>query len=153
MPVKPIPDGYTTPTPYLCVDNAEDAIEFYKKVFEAEEIMRLDSPGGKIGHAELKFGDGVIMLADEHPEEGFLSPKTIGGTAVSNMVYVEQVDTTVERAVENGAKILQPIENKFYGDRSAKIEDPFGHVWMISTHIEDVSPEEMAERMKKFFEE
>ncbi|SRR5712692_3828028 len=144
--VKPIPDGYPTVTPYLFTDGASAAIEFYTTVFGATERMRMAGPDGKVGHAELAIGDSVIMLADEHPELGVLGPKTIGGTPVMLSVYVEDVDATVEQALTSGATLLEPIENKFYGDRSGQIEDPFGHRWSVATHIEDVAPEEMAKR-------
>ena len=117
------------------------------------ERLRMPAPNGKIGHAELKIGEGIIMLSDEHPEMGALSPKTIGGTPVWNMVYVNDVDTRFQRAVDLGAKILQPVEDQFYGDRAGKIEDPFGHVWMIATQIEDVDPEEMDRRVKELYGE
>ena len=144
--VKPIPDGYRAVTPYLIVANAGAAIEFCKAAFGASERMRLAAPGGKIGHAELEIGDSVIMLADEHPEFGALGPRTVGGTPVGIMVYLRDVDASVDRALGAGAKLLSPIENKFYGDRMATIEDPFGHKWHVSTHVEDVPPEEIARR-------
>jgi PhnB protein len=145
--VKPIPEGYQHVTPYLCVDGASAAIDFYRSVFGATERVRMDAPDGKIGHAEVQVGDSVIMLADEHPDIGFLSPKTIGGTPVTFSIYVEDADATFERAVSAGAKALRPVENQFYGDRSGQFEDPFGHRWNVATHVEDVSPEEMAKRM------
>jgi PhnB protein len=145
--VKPIPEGYQHVTPYLCVDGASAAIDFYRSVFGATERVRMDAPDGRIGHAEVQVGDSVIMLADEHPDIGFLSPKTIGGTPVTFSIYVEDADATFERAVSAGAKALRPVENQFYGDRSGQFEDPFGHRWNVATHVEDVSPEEMAKRM------
>ncbi len=151
MTVQPIPEGYTTPTPYLCVQGAAEAIEFYKKVFDATEIMRIGSPDSRIGHAEIKIGEGIVMLSDEHPEMGVLGPKTIGGTPVSNLVYVQDVDAKVKLAEELGSRILSPVQDQFYGDRSGKIEDPFGHVWMISTHTEDVPPEELDRRVKEMY--
>lgn len=144
--VKPIPDGYHNVTPYLIVDGAAEAIDFYKKVFGASEKMRMPSPGGKVGHAELTLGDSMIMLADEHPEMGARAPHAYGGSAVSLMVYVPDVDTTVKTAIAGGAKVVRPVENQFYGDRMGTIEDPFGHRWYVATHIEDVPPEEMAKR-------
>lgn len=126
---KPIPDGYHTVTPYLIVRGAAAAIEFYKKAFAATELFRLDSPSGKIGHAEMRIGDSPIVLADEHPEMGAKSPQTIGGSPVSIMLYVEDVDAVVPRAVAAGAKVTRPVEDKFYGDRMGGLEDPFGHVW------------------------
>ncbi|MGH7554641.1 MAG: VOC family protein [Longimicrobiales bacterium] len=144
--VKAIPDGYPQLSPYICVDGAEKAIEFYSKVFGARERMRIPSPGGKIGHAELEIGDAVVMLSDEHPEIGVRAPTSIGGTGTTLSLYVEDVDAVVARAVKEGAKLLRPVENQFYGDRSGQIEDPFGHRWGIATHIEDVSPDEMQRR-------
>jgi PhnB protein len=144
--VKPIPDGYAQVTPYLCVDGAEAAIAWYGTVFGTTERMRIPGPDGKIGHAELQFGNSVVMLSDEHPEVGALSPKTIGGTPVTLSVYVEDVDSVVDRAVREGASVLRPVEDQFYGDRLGQIEDPFGHQWSVATHIEDVSAEEMAKR-------
>jgi PhnB protein len=144
--VQPIPDGYPRVTPYLAVQGASDAIDFYRKVFGAEERMRMAEPSGRIGHAELVIGDSVVMLSDEYPDIGVVSPKTVGGTPVTLAVYVEDVDATVSTAVEAGAVVLRPVENQFYGDRSGQIEDPFGHRWNIQTHVEDVDPEEMAQR-------
>ena len=146
--VKPIPEGFNAVTPYLIVKGAADAIEFYKKIFGATERMRMPAPDGKIGHAEIQIGDSIIMLADESPEADARSPRTVGGSPVSLLLYVENVDRTVDRAVAAGAKILRPVEDKFYGDRMGGIEDPFGHLWYVGTHIEDVSPEEMKRRME-----
>jgi PhnB protein len=146
MAVKAIPEGYHAVTPYLFCKGAAAAIEYYKKAFGATEIMRHDAPGGQIGHAEIKIGDSVIMLADEFPDMKALSPQTIGGTPVLLMVYVDDVDTVFKRALAAGAKELQPLEVKFYGDRTGTLLDPFGHMWSVSTHVEDVSPEEMARR-------
>lgn len=144
--VKPIPDGYPQVTPYLCIDGTSAAIDFYTKVFGATERMRMAAPGGKIGHAELQIGDSVIMLSDEFPEMGMRGPKTLGGTAVTLHVYVDDVDAVFERAVNAGAQTLGPVQNQFYGDRSGQFEDPFGHRWNVATHIEDVPPDEMAKR-------
>jgi len=144
--VKPIPDGYHNVTPYLIIDGAAKAIEFYKKVFGAKEKMRMPSPGGKVGHAELSLGDSMIMLADEHPDMGHRAPHAYGGSAVSLMVYVPDVDATVKTAIAGGAKVVRPVENQFYGDRMGTIQDPFGHSWYVATHVEDVPPEEMAKR-------
>jgi PhnB protein len=141
--VKPIPDGYHSITPYLIVKGGAAAIEFYKKAFGATEMMRMPGPDGKIGHAEIRIGDSVVMLADEHPEMGARSPQTIGGTPVSILLYVEDVDAVVRQAVAAGAKIQRPIEDKFYGDRMGSLDDPFGHVWHVATHTKDVTPEEM----------
>jgi len=144
--VKPIPDGYPQVTPYLCVEGAAAAIDYYSAVFGATERTRMPAPEGKVGHAELQIGDSVIMLADEFPEMNILSPKSIGGTPVSLSIYVEDVDGVVERAVGAGATALRPVRDEFYGDRTGQFEDPFGHRWSVSTHIEDVSEEEMAKR-------
>ena len=148
-PVQPIPEGYPRLSPYLCIDGAARAIEFYTEVLGATEKMRMPGPDGKIGHAELALGESVIMLADEHPDIGFLSPLRIGGTAVTLHTYVEDVDAVFERALAAGAKSLSPVENQFYGDRSAQFEDPFGHRWSIATHVEDVDPDEMARRAEQ----
>jgi PhnB protein len=144
--VKPIPEGYHSVTPYLIFSGAGEAIAFYKTALGAEEVMRMDSPGGKVGHAEIKIGDSRIMLADEHPEIGALSPKTVGGSPVSIHLYVENVDRAVERAVAAGAKLIQPVEDKFYGDRTGGIEDPFGYRWYIATHKEDLTMDEIRGR-------
>ncbi len=144
--VKPIPDNYPRVTPYLIVDGAAQAIDFYTQVLGATERGRMGGPDGKIGHAELAIGDSVIMLADEHPDMAYLGPKSIGGTSVTIHVYVEDSDATFDTAVKAGAKSLRPVEDQFYGDRSGQFEDPFGHRWNVSTHIEDVPPEEMAKR-------
>jgi PhnB protein len=144
--VQPIPEGYPQITPYLCVDGASAAIDFYSEVFGATERMRMDDPDGRIGHAELQLGDSVLMLADEYPELGIRGPKTIGGTPVTMSVYVEDVDSVVDRAVKAGAKLLRPVEEKFYGDRAGQFEDPFGHRWSVATHVEDVPPDEMEKR-------
>jgi PhnB protein len=147
MSVKPIPDGYHTVTPYLIVDGASAAIDFYKKAFGAEELERHGGPGGKIMHAEIKIGDSRVMLADEFPEMGHRGPKSLGGTATGMCLYVRDVDTVWNRAVAAGATIVKPLANQFYGDRSGMVQDPFGHRWNVSTHVEDVSPEEMGRRM------
>jgi PhnB protein len=144
--VKPIPEGYSSVTPYLIVDGAAAAIEFYKKTFDAKEVMRMPAPGGRIGHAEVKIGGSHVMLADENPEMNARSPKSVGGCPISLLLYVENVDTTVDRAVAAGAKLKRPVADQFYGDRTGTIEDPFGHQWYVATHIEDVSPEEMKKR-------
>ena len=143
---KPIPDGYPRVTPYLCVDGADAAIAFYTKVLGATEKVRMGAPQGKIGHAELELGDSIVMLADEHPEVGFLSPKSVGGTPVTISVYVEDVDVVYERAVAEGASAERPVEDQFYGDRTGQFQDPFGHRWHVATHVEDVPPEEMQKR-------
>ena len=141
-----IPEGYHSITPYLHITGAARAIEFYKEVFGAIEVMRMDAPGGKIGHAEIKIGDSYVMLADEFPEMGARSPQSFGGSPVGLLLYVEDVDALAERAVAAGAKMQSPLEDKFYGDRMGKLVDPFGHIWAIATHMEDVSPEEMQKR-------
>jgi PhnB protein len=145
--VKPIPDGYPRAMPYLIVDGAAKALDFYKQVFEAKERMRMPTPQGKVGHAEITIGDSVIMLADEHPQMDARAPRAFGGSPVSIMVYVPDVDATVKTAVAAGAKVTRPVENMFYGDRTGTIDDPFGHRWHIATHIEDVPPEEMERRV------
>lgn len=147
--VKPVPDRYHSVTPYLFIKDAARAIEFYKSAFGAAEEMRMEAPGGKIGHAELRIGDSLVMLADEFPEMNAHSPQTIGGSPVMIHLYVENVDTVVAKAIELGAKTLQPIKDQFYGDRSGSIIDPFGHLWNIATHKEDLSPEEMKQRAAK----
>lgn len=144
--VKPIPDGYPRVTPYLIVDGASAAIDFYTSVLGATEVMRMAAPDGKVGHAELKIGDSVIMLADEHPEMDARGPGSVGGTPVSLHVYVEDVDAVLDRATDAGAKALRPVEDRFYGDRSGGFEDPFGHRWDVATHVEDVPPDEMEKR-------
>ena len=150
--VNPIPAEYAGITPYLSVKGAAEAIEFYKKAFGATEMMRLPNPDGTLGHAEIKIGDALIMLADEYPDYGNLSPKTLGGSSVRLHMYVEDVDAFFEKAVAAGAKVLIPVADQFYGDRSGWLEDPFGHVWLVSTHTEDLTPDEMERRMKEFSE-
>lgn len=149
--IKAIPDGYHTATPYLIITNASQAIKFYKEAFDAKELMRLATPDGKLMHAEIRIGDSPIMLCDECPDWNALSPQTIGGTAVSIMLYVEDVDTVVKRAVAAGATLLMPVEDQFWGDRMGSVTDPFGHKWSIATHREDVSPEEIGRRAKELF--
>ena len=144
--VKPIPDGYPRVSPYLAVDGAQAAIEFYKTVFGATERMTMPGPDGKLGHAEIQIGDSVIMLADEFPDMGVRAPAAFGGTPVSLSVYVEDVDATFDRAIEAGATVVRPVDNQFYGDRLGQFDDPFGHRWSVATHVEDVPPDEMARR-------
>jgi PhnB protein len=146
MAVKAIPDGYHSVTPYLVVRGGAAALDFYKKAFGAVEMFRMPMPDGKIGHAEIKIGDSVVMMADECPERGASAPPTIGGTSVGHMIYVEKVDAVFDQAVKAGAKVEHPLKNQFYGDRSGSIIDPFGHKWTIATHIEDIPPDEMAKR-------
>jgi len=145
--VKPVPDGYHNVTPYLSMKGAAAAIDFYKRAFGAIEVMRMPQPDGRVGHAELKFGDSYVMLSDEFPELQVVGPKTVGNTTVGILLYVDDVDKTVERAVALGATIKKPVQDQFYGDRNATLEDPFGHKWTVAVHIEDVTPEQMKERM------
>jgi len=144
--VKPIPEGYHTATPYLIIKDAARAIEFYKKAFGATELMRMAQPDGRIGHAEIRIGDSPIMLADEFQEMGHRSPQSLGGSPVSILLYVEDVDALFNQAVSAGAKVQKPVQDQFYGDRIGGVTDPFGHVWYIATHKEEVSPEEMRKR-------
>ena len=144
--VKPIPDGYPQVIPYLSIDGASAAIDFYTSVFGATERMRMPGPDGKIGHAELQIGDSIVMLADVFPEMGGQSPQILGGTPVTVMIYVEDVDAVFKRAIDAGAVEERAVENQFYGDRAGQFVDPFGHKWFVATHIEDVSPDEMATR-------
>jgi PhnB protein len=148
MAVKPIPKGYHSITPYLAVDNATEAIEFYKRAFGAKERVKMPMPDGKIGHAELEIGDSLIMLSDPFPQASAKSPKEIGTTTVGIFLYTEDVDETVQQVVDAGGTITTPVENMFWGDRYGKVADPFGHEWSIATHVEDISPEEMEERAK-----
>jgi len=154
MSVKPVPDGYHTATPYLIVKGAADAIEFYKKVFGAIEVMRMAGPGGQIMHAEIKIGDSIIMLGEENPQWGATAPTSLGGSPVGLCLYFADVDARFAAAVASGASVKRPVQDQFYGDRSGTVIDPFGHVWTIATHIEDVAPDEMIRRfeaeMKKF---
>jgi PhnB protein len=144
---KPIPEGYHNVTPYLVVKGAAAAIDFYKQVFGAVEVMRMPQPDGRVGHAELKFGDSFVMLADEFPEMDVVGPKTLGNSPVGLLLYVYDVDKTVEQAVAKGAVIKKPVADQFYGDRTGTIEDPCGHKCTVAVHLEDVSPEEMQRRM------
>jgi len=145
--VNPIPADYPRVTPYINVDGAAEAIDFYRDVFGATEVVRMGGPEGKISHAEIKIGDSVIMLADHFPDMGNPTPKQLGGVASFLMVYVEDVDDTFARAIKAGAKELRPVENQFYGDRSGQFEDPWGHQWNVASHVEDVEPDEMERRM------
>jgi PhnB protein len=149
MATKPIPEGYHTVSPYLAVEDAAAAIEFYKRAFGAKERVRMDAPGGKIGHAELEIGDSVVMLSDPFPQSSTKPPKELGGTSTSVMLYVEDVDEVFKQAVDAGAKVTMEVENQFWGDRFGSVTDPFGHAWSIATHVEDVPPKEMEERAKK----
>jgi PhnB protein len=150
MAIKPVPDGYHAVTAYLIVSEGAKAIDFYKRAFGASESMRMSGPEGKVGHAEIRIGDSAIMLADEHPDMGYRSPLSLGGTPVSLLLYVEDVDRRFRQALDAGAKVLRPIENQFYGDRSGTLQDPFGHIWTLATRVEDVSAEEMQRRSQKF---
>jgi PhnB protein len=145
--VKPVPDGYHTVTPYLIVNGAARALDFYRKAFGAKEQVRMPGPDGKVMHAEIQIGDSKVMLADEFPQMGARSPQSIGGTPVGICLYVARVDAVYEQAVAAGAKVERPLQDQFYGDRSGTVIDPFGHKWTIASHIEDVSPEEMQKRM------
>jgi PhnB protein len=145
--VKPVRDGYHTATPYVTVKNAPAAIEFYKRAFGAEEIRRLAATDGKIMHAEIRIGDSIIMLSDEFPSHGALSAETLGGSAMFVVLSLEDVDTRIQQAVAAGATVFRPAANQFSGDRSGTIQDPFGHRWTLTTHIEDVSDEEMDRRL------
>jgi PhnB protein len=148
MSVEPIPEGYHTATPYLAVDDAAEALEYYKKAFGAKERGRMEAPDGKIGHAEIQIGDSLVMLSDPFPQASTRTPKELGGTTASVFLYVENVDAFVQRAVDAGATVSMEVADQFWGDRFGTITDPFGHSWSVATHIEDVPPEEMAERAK-----
>jgi PhnB protein len=153
MAVKPIPDGYHTVTPYLYVKDAARAIEFYKKALAATELMRFAEPSGKVRHAEIKIGNSPIMLAEEFPEMGSRSPQSLGGSTVGILLYVEDVDARFQQALAAGATALMPVKDQFYGDRSGTLTDPFGHVWTIATHKEDVSHEEVVKRFATFMKQ
>jgi PhnB protein len=148
MPTKPIPEGHHTLTPYIAVDDAAKAIDFYKQAFGAKERMRTEAPGGKIGHAELEIGDSLVMLSDPFPQATVRPPKELDGTSSSVFMYVEDVDAVVEQAIGAGATVTMEVADQFWGDRFGTVSDPFGHVWSIATHIEDLTPEEIAERGK-----
>ena len=153
MPVQPVPDGYHRITPYLIVKGAAEAIEFYRLAFDATELARLPTPDGRIAHAELQIGDSRIMLGDEVPEMNYLAPQSPGNLGVSFYMYVENVDEVVTQASAAGAKTQRPLQDQFYGDRSATLEDPFGHVWTVATHVEDVSLDEIRHRMEEMSKE
>jgi PhnB protein len=146
---KPIPEGYRTVTPYLVLDDAASAIDFYKTAFGAKERMRMEAPGGKIGHAEIEIGDSMVMISDSFPQSTTKSPRELGGTTAGVFLYVEDVDAVTQKAVDAGATVTMEVADQFWGDRFGSITDPFGHSWSIATHVEDVSPEEMAERAKE----
>jgi PhnB protein len=147
--VKPIPAGYHTVTPYLTLDDAGEAIEFYKDAFGATEKVRMEAPDGTIGHAELEIGDSIVMLADAMPQSTTRPPRELGGTSAGVFLYVKDVDATVKQATKAGAKVTQEVSDMFWGDRFGSVKDPFGHVWSIATHIEDLTPEEIAERARQ----
>lgn len=153
MAVKFIPDGYHSITPYLSIKGAAKALEFYKQAFGATELLRMAMPDGGIGHAEIKIGDSVIMLADPCDQSGFYSPQKLGGSSVALHVYVENVDSQFAQAISAGAKAIKPVEDQFYGDRTGSLEDPFGHVWFLATHKEDLTPEEIGQRAEAFFKQ
>ena len=146
MAVDPTPEQYRGVTPYLIVQDGNAALDFYRRAFNAEQVERIDAPGGKIGHAEVKIGGGIVMLADAMPDRGYNGPNVYGGTPVSLVFYTQDVDATFAQAIAAGAEELMPVEDKFYGDRMGSVKDPFGHIWHIATHVEDVSPEEMQRR-------
>ena len=149
MSVRAIPEGYSSVTPYLIVRGAAQALDYYKMAFDAEELMRFPGPDGRIMHAEIQIGDARVMVADESPEMGHKSPATLGGNATGLMLYVTDVDDTFQRAISAGGKVMQPVKDQFYGDRSGNVTDPFGHTWTIATHIEDVAPDELQRRMQE----
>ncbi len=151
MSVKPIPEGYHSVTPYLMIKGASTAIEFYKRAFGATEVFRLSQPNGQIGHAEIKVGDSTLMLADSCEEGPPRNPHSLGGSSVGLHVYVEDVDGQFAQAVSAGAKIVKPLQDQFYGDRSGTLEDPFGHLWFLATHKEDLTPEEINRRAEALF--
>jgi PhnB protein len=146
---SPVPDGYHTATPYLIIGGAAQAIRFYERAFGATELLHLPGPDGRIAHAEIRIGDSVIMLADEVLDMGYRSPRSLGGSPVTMLLYVNDVDAVFQRAVAAGALVLRPVANQFYGDRSGTLADPFGHLWTIATHIEDVPAEEIARRVRQ----
>ena len=148
MATQPIPEGYHTVTPYLAVEDATEAIEYYTKAFGAKERVRMETPDGKVGHAELEVGDSLVMLSDPFPQASTKPPNELGGTSVSVFMYVEDVDAVVKQAVDAGATVTMEIADQFWGDRFGSVKDPFGHLWSIATHVEDVPPKEMAERAK-----
>jgi PhnB protein len=153
MAAKPIPDGYHSVTPYLIVRNAARALDYYKQAFGATELVRMNAPEGKIGHAEVRIGDSVVMLADEFPGWGAKSPEAYGGSPVHLMIYVEDCDAVFNRALAAGGKEIRPLKDQFYGDRSGTLDDPYGHQWTIATHKEDLSPEEMQQRSEAAMKE
>ncbi|MDI1279245.1 VOC family protein [Methylobacter sp.] len=153
MTVKPIPDGYHSITPYLMIKGASEAIEFYKRAFGATEIFRLSHPNGQIGHAEIKIGDSSVMLADPCEQGAFRTPRSLGGSSVALHVYVKDVDAQFAQAVSAGAKAVKPVFDQFYGDRTGTLQDPFGHIWFLATHKEDIAPEEISRRAEALFQQ
>lgn len=153
MTIKTIPDGYHSVTPYLSIKGAAEAIDFYKRAFSATELFRLVAPSGEIGHAEIKIGDSPIMLADPCEEGAFRNPQSLGGSSVGLHVYVEDVDALFVQAVDAGAKAVRPVQDQFYGDRTGTLEDPFGHVWFLATHKEELTPEEINRRAEALFKQ
>ncbi|HKQ37623.1 MAG TPA: VOC family protein [Verrucomicrobiae bacterium] len=151
MNAKTVPEGHHTVTPYLAIKNGVKALEFYKKAFGATEVQKLITPDGRLGHAEIRLGDSIIMMSDEFPEFGGKAPDTLGGSPVNIHLYVEDVDAFFKKAVAAGAKERKPVKDQFYGDRSGQLEDPFGHLWWVATHKEDVPPEEMQKRVQAMF--
>jgi PhnB protein len=152
MSVRPIPEGHHTVTPYLSLKGGVEALEFYKRAFGATEVCRLMIPDGRLGHAEIRLGDSLIMISDEFPECGGTSPHTLGGSPVSLHLYVEDVDAFFKRALAAGATERKPVEDQFYGDRSGQLEDPYGHLWWVATHVEDVPEKEMERRVAEMCE-
>ncbi|MCA9061716.1 MAG: VOC family protein [Planctomycetaceae bacterium] len=152
-PVRPIPQGYHSITPYLLIRGASDAIEFYKRAFGAVEILRLQAPDGTVGHAEIRIGDSHVMMADEVAEMDYLGPQSRGGTTVSLLLYTDDVDALFAKALEAGATELKPLCDQFYGDRSGTVTDPWGHIWTVATHIEDLTPDEINQRFVELFGE
>lgn len=150
---KAIPEGYHSVTPYLLIRGAADAMAFYSRAFGATEVLRLVGPDGRVGHAEIRIGNAIIMLADEHPEMDFLSPQSRGGTSVTLLIYTDNADELFHRAIAEGATELRPLCDQFYGDRSGTVTDPWGHIWTLATHIEDVTPEEIDRRFRELFSE
>lgn len=148
MAVKPIPDGYHSVTPYLALRNASAALEFYKKAFGATELLRMPRPDGGVAHAEIKIGDSIVMLADEYADMDFVGPETRGGATSTLMVYVEDVDSQFKRAIDAGATQIRPLSDEFYGDRVGAVRDPFGHIWHLATHKEDLTPDQIQKRME-----
>ena len=151
MTAKTLPDGYHTATPYLTIQGAAKALDFYQRAFGATETLRIDTPDGKVGHAEIRIGDSIIMLSDEYPEMGTRGPQALGGTPVSLMLYVDDVDAMFQCALDAGAIVRKPVEDQFYGDRSGTLTDPYGHVWTLATHLEDIAPAEVAKRAMAYF--